>query len=162
MIRLPHVSEFVFGTHNAAFVQVMYESYLRDPDSVDAEWRALFDNGRLAELPVIPTDRAEIVATAPAPQPPAPPPTTTPSSPLPQNLTPIAGPAARLVERRVRRARRECRQRFLHGHALGRAPPARRIPRVVLARDRRVDPPQRVHRLDGRVGTEGEVRPALQ
>jgi len=28
------VSEFVFGTHNAAFVQAMYEDYLRDPASV--------------------------------------------------------------------------------------------------------------------------------
>jgi len=50
------VSEFVFGTHNAAFVQVMYEQYLRDPASVGEEWRQLFDNGRLAELPVIPTE----------------------------------------------------------------------------------------------------------
>jgi len=30
------VSEFVFGTLNAAFVQVMYEQYLRDPQSVSA------------------------------------------------------------------------------------------------------------------------------
>ena len=53
------MSEFVFGTHNAAFVQVMYEQYLRDPASVSDDWRNLFDNGRLAELPVIPTTRAE-------------------------------------------------------------------------------------------------------
>jgi 2-oxoglutarate dehydrogenase complex dehydrogenase (E1) component-like enzyme len=56
------VSEFVFGTHNAAFVQVMYESYLRDPASVGEEWRALFDNGRLAELPIIPADREAVLA----------------------------------------------------------------------------------------------------
>ena len=43
------MSEFVFGTHNAAFVQVMYEQYLRDPASVSDDWRQLFDNGRLAE-----------------------------------------------------------------------------------------------------------------
>ena len=55
------MSEFVFGTHNAAFVQVMYEQYLRDPASVGEEWRQLFDNGKLAELPVIPTDRAEVL-----------------------------------------------------------------------------------------------------
>ncbi len=46
------MSEFVFGTHNAAFVQVMYEEYLRDPSSVGQEWRELFDNGKLAELPI--------------------------------------------------------------------------------------------------------------
>src|SRR5213594_2794281 len=57
--RFQRVSEFVFGTHNAAFVQVMYEQYLRDPSSVGPEWRELFDNGRLAELPVLHTDRSE-------------------------------------------------------------------------------------------------------
>jgi len=55
------VSEFVFGTHNAAFVQVMYEQYLRDPASVGEEWRNLFDNGRLADLPVIPTSRDDVL-----------------------------------------------------------------------------------------------------
>src|SRR6266571_5087241 len=61
LITFPRVSEFVFGTHNAAFVQVMYEQYLRDPASVSDDWRQLFDNGRLAELPVIPTNRAEVL-----------------------------------------------------------------------------------------------------
>src|SRR6266704_804357 len=61
LITFPLVSEFVFGTHNAAFVQVMYEQYLRDPASVSDDWRQLFDNGRLAELPVIPTNRAEVL-----------------------------------------------------------------------------------------------------
>jgi 2-oxoglutarate dehydrogenase E1 component len=93
------VSEFVFGTHNAAFVQVMYEQYLRDPASVGEEWRKLFDNGRSGELPIIPTTRAEISGgemrdagsvTAP--------PTTPPASPIPHpGATPITGPAARLV-----------------------------------------------------------------
>ena len=59
------MSEFVFGTHNAAFVQVMYEQYLRDPASVGEEWRNLFDNGRLAELPVIPTSREEVEGLGP-------------------------------------------------------------------------------------------------
>ena len=59
LIRLQHVSEFVFGTNNAAFVQVMYEQYLRDPASVSEEWRQLFDNGKTAQLPVIPTSREE-------------------------------------------------------------------------------------------------------
>jgi 2-oxoglutarate dehydrogenase E1 component len=60
------VSEFVFGTHNAAFVQVMYEQYLRDPASVGEEWRKLFDNGKSGELPIIPTTPAELTAP-PAP-----------------------------------------------------------------------------------------------
>src|SRR2546422_9797835 len=49
LITFPLVSEFVFGTHNAAFVQVMYEQYLRDPASVSDDWRQLFDNGRSEE-----------------------------------------------------------------------------------------------------------------
>src|SRR5437660_9648698 len=93
------VSEFVFGTHNAAFVQVMYEQYLRDPASVSDDWRQLFDNGKFAELPVIPTSRDEVVGRGardsglevkplPSPEP------RTPSA----GLTPITGPAARLVQ----------------------------------------------------------------
>src|SRR5438034_3281012 len=80
----------------------MYEQYLRDPASVGEEWRNLFDNGRLAELPVIPTSRDEVLretgggrrepTTTPAPEP-------TPVSRLPApGLTPITGPAARLVQ----------------------------------------------------------------
>src|SRR5213080_229967 len=57
--RFQPVSEFVFGTYDAAFVQAMYEDYVRDPSSVGQEWRELFDNGRLAELPVIPADQRE-------------------------------------------------------------------------------------------------------
>ena len=97
------MSELVFGTHNAAFVQVMYEQFLRDPASVPDEWRRLFDNGQLAELPIIPTERAEVRskepgAVAAGAEPPAsgsnP---TAPPSPAP-GLTPIAGPAARLAQ----------------------------------------------------------------
>ncbi len=95
------MSEFVFGTHNAAFVQVMYEQYLRDPASVGEEWRKLFDNGRTAELPIIPMDRAEVlrepsaVSRAPetAPQPSSP----AHGPPLTAHAVPITGPAARLV-----------------------------------------------------------------
>jgi 2-oxoglutarate decarboxylase len=95
------VSEFVFGTHNAAFVQVMYEQYLRDPASVGEEWRQLFDNGKFADLPVIPTSREEVLSgggmrdagSVTAPQPPH------PASPIPHpGLTPITGPAARLAQ----------------------------------------------------------------
>src|SRR2546425_2026188 len=77
----------------------MYEQYLRDPASVGEEWRQLFDNGKFADLPVIPTSRAEVLgsgergavpSTAPA--------VTAPRSPLPAGLTPITGPAARLAQ----------------------------------------------------------------
>jgi len=86
------VSEFVFGTHNAAFVQVMYEQYLRDPASVSEEWRGLFDNGKTAELPIIPVTRSEVVTATPSTERPA------PSSVLPApGASPITGPAARLV-----------------------------------------------------------------
>src|SRR5205809_1216097 len=95
------VSEFVFGTHNAAFVQVMYEQYLRDPASVGEEWRNLFDNGKSADLPVIPTSREEVLSgggmrdagSVPTTAP------THPASPIPPpGLSPITGPAARLVQ----------------------------------------------------------------
>ena len=89
------MSEFVFGTHNAAFVQAMYEDYLRDPASVGQEWRELFDNGRLAELPVIPEPpgaRSAVSGTRESTPPPAPEPPAHPSG-----ATPITGPAARLV-----------------------------------------------------------------
>jgi 2-oxoglutarate dehydrogenase E1 component len=95
------VSEFVFGTHNAAFVQVMYEQYLRDPASVPDEWRLLFDNGKTAELPIIPATRAEVTGVGseePGVRAPATPTAPTPDSRLPTpGLTPITGPAARLV-----------------------------------------------------------------
>src|SRR5947208_12984577 len=81
----------------------MYEQYLRDPASVSDDWRQLFDNGKLAELPVIPTSREEASretgsgkretegAAAPA--------TTFPVSRFPSpGLTPITGPAARLAQ----------------------------------------------------------------
>src|SRR5467141_3426346 len=95
------MSEFVFGTHNAAFVQVMYEQYLRDPASVPEEWRKLFDNGKTAELPIIPTNRAELEGVRSAvsgerePLPSTSP--AAPRAPLTPDATPITGPAARLV-----------------------------------------------------------------
>src|SRR5437899_4440635 len=77
----------------------MYEQYLRDPASVGEEWRQLFDNGRLAELPVIPTDRAEVLGRGEKGEVlPAAPPRTSPISPLPSGLTPLTGPAARLAQ----------------------------------------------------------------
>src|SRR5437762_7721504 len=76
----------------------MYEQYLRDPASVGEEWRQLFDNGKVAELPIIPTNREEVLSgggmrdagSVPAPTPPA-------SRIPPRGLAPIIGPGARLV-----------------------------------------------------------------
>ena len=85
------MSEFVFGTHNAAFVQVMYEEWLRDPASVGAEWRELFENGKLGQLPIIPSEGRGEKSLSVAPQP------TAPLSRLPSGASPITGPAARLV-----------------------------------------------------------------
>src|SRR6267143_6064171 len=100
LIRFHHVTSFVFGTHNAAFVQVMYEQYLRDPTSVPEEWRQLFDNGKLAELPILPTSRDEVLREGSREHGAVPPAEgAAPSSVLPApGLTPITGPAARLVQ----------------------------------------------------------------
>src|SRR5436190_5969762 len=79
----------------------MYEQYLRDPASVGEEWRKLFDNGKVAELPVIPTNREDVLSgggrreagSVPATVP------THPASPIPHpGLSPITGPAARLAQ----------------------------------------------------------------
>src|SRR6266540_4291670 len=84
----------------------MYEQYLRDPASVGEEWRQLFDNGRVTDLPVIPTSREEVAGLGPQESglgmqpPPSPEPRTPnpePRTPSP-GLTPITGPAARLVQ----------------------------------------------------------------
>src|SRR5256885_4715594 len=77
----------------------MYEQYLRDPASVSDDWRQLFDNGRLAELPVIPTDRAEVLGRREKGDvPSAAQSGTSPLSPLPVGLTQLTGPAARLAQ----------------------------------------------------------------
>src|SRR5882724_5478702 len=77
----------------------MYEQYLRDPASVGEEWRQLFDNGKGAELPIIPTNRSEVLGSAEqGAVPSAAPAGTAPRSPLPAGLTPITGPAARLAQ----------------------------------------------------------------
>lgn len=70
---------------NAGYAQALYEQYLRDPDSVDPEWRALFENGAqglapLTELEIVtaaagvPGAAAEVEPAVPAraPRPPAP------------------------------------------------------------------------------------------
>jgi len=45
------VESNVFETANAGFAQVMYEEFLRDPASVDAEWRQLFESGAISIAP---------------------------------------------------------------------------------------------------------------
>jgi len=89
------VSEFVFGTYDAAFVQAMYEEYLRDPNSVGQEWRELFENGKLAELPIIPVERAPSAVSRASETTPSP---SLPAHAVPANASPITGPAARLVQ----------------------------------------------------------------
>src|SRR5258708_7609495 len=82
----------------------MYEEYLRDPNSVGQEWRELFENGKLAEVPIIPEApgaRSAVSGTretlaVPAPEPPARRAPLTAHS-VPPNAVPITGPAARLV-----------------------------------------------------------------
>src|SRR3954465_4003745 len=76
----------------------MYEDFLRDPSSVGPEWRELFENGRLTELPVIPTDRTEAIGRREKGEVPSgAPESTSPISLLPKGASPITGPAARLV-----------------------------------------------------------------
>ncbi len=76
----------LYRTMNAGFAQAMYEQYLRDPTSVDAEWRQLFEGGArgLEPLPAPPPPPA---AAGAAPAGPA----------LPGTPTPMRGAAARLV-----------------------------------------------------------------
>jgi 2-oxoglutarate dehydrogenase E1 component len=39
-----HRNHTVFDSYNAGYVQALYEEYLRDPSSVDAPWRAIFQH----------------------------------------------------------------------------------------------------------------------
>src|SRR5256884_423648 len=80
----------------------MYEDYLRDPASVGQEWRELFDNGKLAELPIIQgagsKEQGAVTAPAPLAPAPSPPAPSAPRSMLPApGAVPRTGPAARLV-----------------------------------------------------------------
>src|SRR4051812_33165709 len=79
-------SNDLYRTMNAGFVQEMYEEYLRDPGSVDAEWRTLFENGGRGLEPV-----GVKPATSPGVE------TRTAGVPLAGTPTPMKGAAARLV-----------------------------------------------------------------
>ena len=69
----------VFETANAGFAQVMYEEFLRDPASVDAEWRRLFESGVVGEAP--PLNGTGSAARAPEASEPAPAPVTPAATP---------------------------------------------------------------------------------
>ncbi|HET7042249.1 MAG TPA: 2-oxo acid dehydrogenase subunit E2, partial [Gemmatimonadales bacterium] len=87
----------VFETANAGFAQALYEDYLRDPASVSAEWRRLFESGQVGERPPAPSNGA--VATpvtngagpASTPQPMA-------AGTPPAGAVLIKGPALRLAQ----------------------------------------------------------------
>ncbi|MBI4500376.1 MAG: multifunctional oxoglutarate decarboxylase/oxoglutarate dehydrogenase thiamine pyrophosphate-binding subunit/dihydrolipoyllysine-residue succinyltransferase subunit [Gemmatimonadetes bacterium] len=113
--------ENIFETVNSGFAQALYEDFLRDPASVPAEWRALFENGLKGETPTAngageaagavgaegPATSTVRPATAPTRGQPAPrfapgaisaaPPASSPPALPAGTLTPIAGPALRLL-----------------------------------------------------------------
>jgi 2-oxoglutarate dehydrogenase E1 component len=55
----------IFNTMNAGYAQALYEQYLRDPESVDPEWRALFENGAQGLAPL--TELEIVTASAGVP-----------------------------------------------------------------------------------------------
>jgi len=55
----------IFTTMNAGYAQAMYEQYLRDPRSVDDEWRALFENGARGLPPLTMAEAASVGLAAP-------------------------------------------------------------------------------------------------
>src|SRR3989339_686311 len=85
---------------NAGYAQLMYEQWLRDPMSVDEEWRALFSNGQQGLEPEAPSDVSPSpVAGPPSPVTGPPSPVTGPPSPVtgPPSTVPIRGGALRLI-----------------------------------------------------------------
>jgi 2-oxoglutarate dehydrogenase E1 component len=83
---MPDGPNDVYRTMNAGFAQVMYEQFLRDPSSVDPEWRALFEGG-VRGLEPLPALTPPPAAPGAAPAGPA----------LPGAPNPMRGAAARLV-----------------------------------------------------------------
>ncbi|MEO8449648.1 MAG: multifunctional oxoglutarate decarboxylase/oxoglutarate dehydrogenase thiamine pyrophosphate-binding subunit/dihydrolipoyllysine-residue succinyltransferase subunit [Gemmatimonadota bacterium] len=83
----------VFETANAGFAQALYEEYLRDPTSVGAEWRQLFESGRIGERPPAPVSSGSGSGNGRAAAPAA-----GQDSHVPSNAVLIKGPAARLVQ----------------------------------------------------------------
>ncbi len=83
--------ENIFETVNSGLAQAMYEDFLRDPGSVPAEWRVLFENGLQGETPAD-------VAASPTPTPSAVAAPAGPAVPNGGTAEPIKGPAFRLVQ----------------------------------------------------------------
>jgi len=54
-----------FTTMNAGYAQALYEQYLRDPESVDPEWRALFEDGARGLPPLTLDEAARALVAAP-------------------------------------------------------------------------------------------------
>ena len=86
---------------NAGYLADVYEQYRRDPSSVDAEWRSLFDSGASGFEPVaapVPSTNGNPVAEASAEVATKAPPAPAAAAALPDGATPIKGPAARLAQ----------------------------------------------------------------
>jgi 2-oxoglutarate dehydrogenase E1 component len=83
------LSSDIYRTMNAGFAQEMYEQYLRDPSSVEPEWRALFENGGKGLEPVA-TAQGRASATGSQDSQAA-------TSAIPGASTALKGAAARLV-----------------------------------------------------------------
>ena len=71
---------------NAGYVAEMLERFRQDPDSVDAEWRTLFEPQVAVESPATVTDAAAVTPPPPS------------GESLPAGASPIRGPAARLAQ----------------------------------------------------------------
>ena len=88
----------VFQTMNAGYAQLIYELWLRDPMSVDEEWRALFSNGQQGLAPPSASElllgAADAAAPARTPEPPAPAAAAAPVG----TLIPVRGGALRLIQ----------------------------------------------------------------
>ncbi len=82
----------VFETANAGFAQAMYEEFLKNPESVGDDWRALFESGVVGERPAAGNGRPAVAV--PATPEPAEPPSRRAAKP---SATPLKGPALRLA-----------------------------------------------------------------
>src|SRR3954467_850855 len=78
----------VFETANAGFAQAMYEEFLKDPATVGPEWRRLFESGVVGEGNGAGRDGGAASETSGKPK---------PAAPAPSGVSPIKGPAAKLV-----------------------------------------------------------------
>src|SRR5437867_3609857 len=87
----------VFETANAGFAQAMYEEFLKDPSAVGPEWRRLFESGVVGERNGREAGRQGSGEAGKQVAEQSPPPPRLPASPPVAGLSPIKGPAAKLV-----------------------------------------------------------------